>query len=829
METKTFIFKDPYIFWPEWKRFLYRVIFQAFIFCGLLASLLVLLLEVQKYFYLGILFVIFFIFIFIKKNFSDFPLERRYLEKKKVNLALFLSPRAKEILIEARKLSLNKKIDFPLACLMVCLMETDIITALRYLDITEDKIKEMQNKISAYPLKQLAPTQDILLNLVEHAVAEAINLKQSSVTGFSLMLALYNLNDKNIEDILNWFDIQKSDLAIALSINLLNRQKNIEPVRGLTDIPESVFRPKKVKANRSLTSRPTPTLDNFSVDFTELASRLKIGIMIGHLVEYENLITILNRPGNHNVLLVGPAGIGKETIVSYLAYNLVRNNIPRSLSDYRLINLSFASLFKDIKTPFEACNRLTTIIHEILLNHDIILYLPQLHNYKLLVQEGGVSAFEILKPLFESPTPIIATTTLEDYHLYLEHDSSINDIFEIIKVNEVSPEEAIKILAFQSISWYRKTKVQVSYRAIKRAVILAQRFLTNTPLPSSAESLLTEAIEGARRRKERLVTEQDIVNLVSVKTNIPLEVSQSVERERLLTLEKYIHEVYINQEEAVKLVSGALRQYRAGLANPNKPIGVFLFVGPTGVGKTELAKILTRIYFGNEKSMVRFDMSEYQDPRGVFRFIGDPEGATRGALTEAIKTKPFSLILLDEFEKAHQKVLDLFLPLFDEGRLTDNLGDTINFTNTIIIATSNALSDFIKKEIEKGTAFNQLTIQLKQKLTNYFKPELLNRFDEVVVFRPLTEKHLREIVKIKLNGLQEIMGNKKIELNFDETVVNKLAQLGYNPIFGARPLDAVIRHFIKDKLAELILTQELSKGCRIQCAVQDNEFKFIIT
>jgi len=239
-------------------------------------------------------------------------------------------------------------------------------------------------------------------------------------------------------------------------------------------------------------------------------------------------------------------------------------------------------------------------------------------------------------------------------------------------------------------------------------LLLAKRFLTDTPLPSSAESLLTEALEGARQRKQKLVTEQDIVNLVSVKTSIPLEVSQGEETERLLSLEQDIHKSFINQEEAVALVADALRQYRAGLANPNKPIGVFLFVGPTGVGKTELSKILAKVYFGSEKLMIRFDMSEYQDQRGVFRFIGDPEGQTSGVLTEAVKERPFSLILLDEFEKAHPKVLDLFLPLFDEGRLTDNLGNTIDFTNTIIIATSNALSDYIKDEIEKGTAFNTL-------------------------------------------------------------------------------------------------------------------------
>jgi len=828
MNQQIFFLQDVYLFWPEWKRFIYRILFQAFVFLGLLVSILFILLEVKKYFYLGILLLIFFIFIFIKRNFSDLSLKENYLKRKKINLALLLSPQAKEILIESRHLSLNKHLSLPLTCLYALFNKQEIINALRYLDFTSEEIIEFQQKILQEQIATKLSDKDFFLILTQNALIEAQQLKQSSIDIYSLMLSLYSLDDNQLTDLLNLFGIEKNDLAIAFAINILSRQKNVEPIKGLTEINQTSFRPKKIHVNKTLTSRPTPNLDSLSVDFTGLAEKLKIGVMIGHLKEYEALVKILSRPGKRNILLIGPAGIGKETIVSYLAYNLVRNNISSQLRDYHLINLPFPSLFRDTQTPFEACNRLTKVVNEISANRDIILYLPQLHNYKLLTQEGGLSALEILKPLFETQqTPIIATSTLEDFHRYLEQDSNIQDAFETIRVEEISSEEAIQILAFESLKWRRETKVQVSFRAIKRAVMLAQRFLVKTPLPSSAESLLTEAIEGARQKRNNLVKEQDIVDLVSVKTSIPLEVSQPEEKERLLSLEKYIHQSFINQEEAVKAVSGALRQYRAGLANPNKPIGVFLFVGPTGVGKTELSKILARIYFGSEKSMVRFDMSEYQDQRGIFRFIGSPEGETSGVLTEAIKNKPFSLILLDEFEKANLKVLDLFLPLFDEGRLTDNLGETINFTNTIIIATSNALSDFIKKQIEKGMPFNQLTDELKKKLTNYFKPELLNRFDEIVVFKPLTEKNLKEIVKLKLKNLVQILENKKIEVDFDTSVINKLAQLGYNPIFGARPLDAVIRHFIKDPLAQAILRDEIKANSKAHFIYQDSQFKMI--
>jgi len=828
MDQPIFNLQDVYLFWPRWKQFLYRVIFQVFLSFGLLISLFFILLKVERYFYLGILGLLFFIFVFIKKGFSDFSLTDYDLNKKKINLARFLSPQVRDILIEARALGLKKNLSLSVACFYYLLKRQEIINALNYLDITPEELKAFYKKILETQSSSHVLAKDFYLNLLKISLQEAQQLKRSSIDSYSLMLGLYDLNDNQINNLLSALGLDKTDLLVAFSMDILGRQRQIEPISGLADLNTGSLFPKKVRVNKTFTSRPTPLLDNLGVDFTELAERMKIGVMIGHLKEYETLVNILSRTGKKNVLLIGLAGIGKETIVSYLAYHLVRNDVTSQLRDYRLINLPFSSLFKDTQTPFEACQRLNKVVNEVSVNRDIILYLPQLHNYKLLIQEGGLSALEILKPLFDNQqTPVIATSTLEDYHRFLEQDSNIQEAFEIIRVSEVSLKEAIQILAFKSLKWRRETKVQVSYRAIKRAVMLAQRFLTTIPLPSSAETLITEAIEGARQKNIRFVKEQDIVDLVSVKTNIPLEVSKSEEKERLLDLEKYIHQSFINQEEAVKLVSSALRQYRAGLANPNKPIGVFLFVGPTGVGKTELSKILTKIYFGSEKLMVRFDMSEFQDQRGVFRFIGSPEGETSGVLTEAIKTKPFSLILLDEFEKAHSKVLDLFLPLFDEGRLTDNLGQTINFTNTIIIATSNALSDFIKDQIEKGTSFHQLTEVLKKKLTNYFKPELLNRFDEIVVFRPLTEDNLKQIVRLKLNNLAQILEDKKIEIDFDDSVINKIAQLGYNPIFGARPLDAVIRHFIKDQLAQGILKDEIKPNSHIHFVYQNDEFKIL--
>ena len=832
VEKKTELyFSDAFFFWPVWKRFFYKVILTVFISLGLIFSFSLVLFRIQPWENLGILILFFFIYTFQKQNFSDLPLSEQYLKKKRINLARFLSPQAKNVLIEAKNISFAFQLDFFHGMFYELLSKREIVDALSILDISSNDIKELKEKIKEKKVSKKEITEEnyqkFLEKIVHLALFEAEKIKKDCISPESLILALYSVGDSKIADAFNFYRVEKNDLVVAFVLNYLSRIKGIEVVRGLADKREFDFRLKRVKVNRSFTSRPTPFLDLYGLDFTELALRLKIGIMIGHTQEYQSLLDILCRQGKRNILLVGPAGVGKDTIVSYLAFNLIRDKTPLKLRDRRLISLSLSSFLEDTKEPLEVYDRLTKITKELLINRDIIIYLPQFHNYKLLAQKGGFTALDTFRSLINSSwVPVIAATTPGDYRRYLESDPIVKENFEIIKVKELSSEESVKFLAYRSLELQRKSKIKISYKAIKRAVTLAQRFLTSMPLPSSAESLLTEAIEGVRRKGKKIVLEQDIVDLVSLKTQVPLEISSEQEREKLLNLEKLIHKELINQEKAVSLVSAALRQYRVGLTSTKKPIGVFLFVGPTGVGKTQLAKTLAKIYFGSEKTMIRFDMAEYQDRKSINRFIGNPEGTISGSLTEAVKNNPFSLILLDEFEKAHSDVLNIFLPVFDEGRLTDNLGQVIDFTNTIIIATSNALSDFIKNEIEKNVDIDNLSERLKKKLTNYFKPELLNRFNEVVVFRTLTQEHLKEIVKLKLNELTSALSkNKKIELSFDNSVIEQLAKLGYNPIFGARPLDSVIRHYIKDNLASSILKKKIGSNTKVHFAFEENEFK----
>jgi ATP-dependent Clp protease ATP-binding subunit ClpA len=311
------------------------------------------------------------------------------------------------------------------------------------------------------------------------------------------------------------------------------------------------------------------------------------------------------------------------------------------------------------------------------------------------------------------------------------------------------------------------------------------------------------------------------------KVNIPMHEAEGDDAAKLLNMEALIHERVIGQDEAVKAVSQALREYRSGLTRKGGPIASFLFVGPTGVGKTELAKVLAEIQFGSQKMMVRFDMTEYQDKTSFFRFIGSPDGTVRGALTDAVLEKPYSLVLLDEFEKAYPDILNLFLQVLDDGRLTDNMGRVVDFTNTIIIATSNAHSDIINEALAKGESMADIAEYLKARLVDVLKPELLNRFSKIIVFKDLEMDELPQIVKINLNDLCSIAKTQGITLSFSDEAIAKIAKLGYNPAFGARPLRRVIDEHIRAPLSEALLAKKIAKGARVTCGVNDDAFEFV--
>ncbi|MGB9680975.1 MAG: AAA family ATPase [Minisyncoccia bacterium] len=822
-----YFFEDAYCFWPAYKRIIYKSLLTGLISLGFIFSCFFLIFKLSFLKELSPFLLFFFIYLSFKKNRPElyFPLSEKKGERK-INLAHFITPSLKEALIFTRE---NLSLLLPEASLLIILLnEKKIKENLLKLEIKEGEIKEIKEKIFKefkidfnYDQKLKETLNNLAPRLKE--VANSLNLNYINEEVFFLALIE---NFPELEEIFLNYKVSKEDLKIIFKLAQL-KNKKISVLIGLSELERNIFREiEKIKVNPSLTSRPTPLLNKYGLDFTELANSLKIGIMIGHKNEYNSLLNILTREGKRNVLLIGPSGIGKETIVSYLAYNIVRDNIPPVLKYHRLICISLSSFLSAEKDYVALYNILKRIIEEVILNKDLIIYFKDFYLFKTFSDESGFSALDALQPLFDSPfIKIIADSPLNEFHRYLENHPLIKENFDLIEVKEVDPNEAVEILTLRSLEWEKKKKTTISYKAIKRSVFLAERFFKNIPLPSSAENLLTETIEGVKRENRKIVEENDVINLVSRKTEIPLEVSTEEEKEKLLNLENIIHQYIINQEEAVNLAASYLRQYRAGLAETKKPIGVFLFVGPTGVGKTELSKTLAKIYFGNEKLMIRFDMSEYQDQRSIFRFIGDPEGNIVGELTEAVKRKPYSLILLDEFEKAHPKVLDLFLQVFDEGRLTDNFGETIDFTQTIIIATSNARSDYIKEELSKNTPYEQLKEEFKKILLDYFKPELLNRFDEIIIFKPLTINNLEEIVKLKLNSFKEqVFESQSLIIDFEKEVIKKIAELGYNPILGARPLNSVIRKMIKDPLAKMILSfKELPKEKNIVFCLENNQ------
>ncbi|MDP2650956.1 MAG: AAA family ATPase, partial [bacterium] len=401
---------------------------------------------------------------------------------------------------------------------------------------------------------------------------------------------------------------------------------------------------------------------------------------------------------------------------------------------------------------------------------------------------------------------------------------------EVVRVNEINEEEAELVLTYASIVLEQKYKIKITFGAIRAAVELAKKYFRDKLLPASADDLLREAVADVVGRENEFVRRDDIVAIAEKRVNIPIREVDGKEAVKLLNLEEIIHRRLINQEEAVSAVAESLREYRSGLSREKGPIAAFLFVGPTGVGKTELAKILAEVQFGSEEAMVRLDMSEYQEIESIHRLIGAPDGEMGGALTDAVREKPYCLVLLDEFEKAHPDIWNLFLQVFDDGRLTDNLGRTVDFTNTIIIATSNAHSEVIHRALSKGESVASIAEYLKKILVDVFRPELLNRFSDIIVFRDLKPNELDAIVRLRLKELAELLEEKQnVTLVYTPQVTELIVKLGYDPSFGARPISRVIRDKIREPLSEKIISGEIKRGNRVLVDAVGEEIKITTT
>lgn len=666
----------------------------------------------------------------------------------------------------------------------------------------------------------------------------------------------------------------------------------------LNDMPKlNVFNenkaPKKdnnTKDNKQKNNSATPLLDKYGRDLNILAQEEKIDPVIGRNREIERVIQILSRRTKNNPILIGEPGVGKTAVTEGLAQRLINGNIPKVLASKRIISLNMASLVAGTKYRGDFEDRLKKIIDEIIENKNIILFIDEMHTLiGAGAAEGSMDAANILKPaLSRGEIQVIGATTLKEYKKYIEKDSALERRFQTIMVNEPSAEDAISILKGIRNKYEKFHCAKITDEAIKAAVKISQRYITDRFLPDKAIDLMDEAaakvrlktvniptnisqleqkIQDLKKAKEKAidnqdyelaatirdqeiqikeelataktawetqnnaqiaVTEEDIADVATLWTGIPVKRLVAKEADRLLHIEDIIHKRVVGQNEGVNAVAKAIRRARAGLKDPKRPIGSFLFLGPTGVGKTELARSLAEAIFGDESAMIRFDMSEYMEKHTVSRMLGAPPGYIGydegGLLTDAVRRKPYAVILLDEIEKAHPDIFNILLQVLDDGRLTDSQGRTVDFKNTVIIMTSNAGAFKLQPQKTNimGFAVNE-DKQIKQnakkivmdEVKRQFKPEFLNRIDEIIIFEPLTDKELTQIVTLLLNDVQKRLAEMDIELIIKDEVKSYLLKHGTDTIYGARPLKRAVQRYLQDPLAEQLLQKNIKSMQKI--------------
>ena len=632
----------------------------------------------------------------------------------------------------------------------------------------------------------------------------------------------------------------------------------------------------------------TPLLARYGRSLNDMARQEKMDPVIGRTKEIERVIQILSRRTKNNPILIGEPGVGKTAIAEGLAQRIVEGSVPYMLQDKKVYSLSMASLVAGAKYRGEFEERLKGIIEEIRRTGDVILFIDEMHTLVGAgAAEGALDAANILKPaLSRGEIQIIGATTLDEYKKHLEKDAALSRRFQTIMVEEPTADDAIEILRGLRDKYEAFHRAKITDEAVKAAVKLSQRYITDRFLPDKAIDVMDEAASKVRMKmvappeevkaieeklrgftndkeaaitaqdyeraaslrdreqqvKEELVaaknrwekreeapitvTENDIADVVALWTGIPVRRIAAKESDRLLHMEKVLTRRVVGQEEAVKAVSKAIRRARAGLKDPKRPIGSFLFLGPTGVGKTELARALAEALFGSEDNILRFDMSEYMEKYSVSRMVGAPPGYVGyeegGQLTDAVRRKPYSIILLDEIEKAHPDVFNLLLQVLEDGRLTDGQGRTVDFRNTVIIMTSNAGASFLRQAPPTmGFATKEETAEDKhedakkrvlEEVKRIFKPEFLNRIDELIVFHPLGRAELAKIVDILMRGVKSRLEEKHLALEISPAAKQRLVEQGTDFKYGARPLKRAIQRLIEDPLAEQLLGRKFKAG-----------------
>lgn len=772
--------------------------------------------------------------------------------------------------------------------LLALLMEPNGIAGktLREMNVNENDIREEiehltgYGTMTSYPVSGYLPYSPRARQIFAYAGDEAKRLGSSQVGTEHLLLGL--LRD---EEILASRIMLNLGLSLAKMRQLLKKKMGVNQNKSAN----GANRRRPAQGRQQQAQEGTPTLDSLARDLTKLAREKRLDPVVGRNKEVKRLIQILSRRTKNNPALVGEPGVGKTAIAEGLAQKINNGEVPQDMQSKRLMMLDIGALVAGTKYRGEFEDRMKKIIDEIYQDGQIILFIDELHTLiGAGGAEGAIDASNILKPaLARGELQTIGATTSDEYQKYIEKDSALERRFARVQVDEPTPDDAVEILGGLRARYEKHHNVEITDEALRACVQFSVRYINGRQLPDKAIDLMDESAAKVRldqsdevsetavvqdqllevteekeaairnqdfekaaslRKQEQAlnkqlqevsykeakaasgftdkVTEEDVAAVVSQWTGVPLEQMEKKESQRLLDLEKDLHERVVGQDEAVNAVARSIRRARSGLKDPNRPIGSFMFLGPTGVGKTELAKTLAESMFGEEDALIRLDMSEYMEKYSTSRLIGSPPGYVGydegGQLTEKVRSKPYSVILLDEVEKAHPEVFNTLLQVLDDGQLTDSKGRSVDFRNTILIMTSNIGAQEIREETNVG--FNVVDVKqdheamqkrILEELKKAFRPEFLNRVDETIVFRSLEKDEIHEIVKIMSKSVVKRMEEQDIQLKITPAAIDVIGEAGFDPEYGARPIRRALQKEIEDRLSEALLSGEIYFGSRV--------------
>lgn len=724
--------------------------------------------------------------------------------------------------------------------------------------------------------------------ILENSILEARNLGHKFVGTEHILLSVLQEADSYAVSFLQAFNVNPRDLYQSCI-------KEITDVNGGDEqaLPSSdPYQKKPGKGSKA-------SISDYGKNLTEIAQNNMLDPVIGRDDEIERVIQILSRRTKNNPCLIGEPGVGKTAIVEGLAQKIASGEVPETIKDKKLVALDITSMLAGAKYRGDFEERIKKVLEQVVNQGDVILFIDELHTIiGAGAAEGAIDAANILKPqLARGEIQLIGATTIDEYRKYIEKDAALERRFQPVTVNEPSMEDAVQILFGLRDKYEAHHKIKITDEAIKASVEMSARYISDRYLPDKAIDLVDEAasrvrlkaftppndvkdienaikeaaaekaaavnsqdFEGAAkyRDKEKELTERlelanrewqekrgritgevtanDIAEIVSSWTGIPVKQLTETESSRLLQLESIMHERIVGQEEAISAISNAIRRGRVGLKDPKRPLGSFIFLGPTGVGKTEVCKTLAEVMFGSENAIVRLDMSEYMEKHAVSRMVGSPPGYVGfeegGQLTEKIRRKPYSVVLFDEIEKAHPDVFNILLQILEDGILTDSQGRKVDFRNTVIIMTSNIGARMIGEK--KSLGFNSATEESDQKdtralvlneLKQHFRPELLNRLDEIIVFHKLNKQHIDQIARNMLNVFVKRVKALDVEASFTDAVVEKISAIGFDPVYGARPLRRAITSEIENMLSQKFLDGTVNKNDRVLIDVIEDKFE----